>query len=276
MEHSSVRPAAERRRIMFAWTAAAVFAIVLRAGTAPQATTVQSVASAGTVAGRVTWADGAPLPGMRISALTVRKTEQDRWVAGDIVAASVVSDEAGRFRIQGLSAARYHIVAGPVSLSGNYDDAAAADSPHLVTVTAASKIEDVQFAVVRNPDRLPYSPDTVLTVSGRINAERYGTPGGGVFLLVPNSNGGVTRWHFRRDSITLNRRSNVAGLSRLFWWPGYDILQFEMGPVAEMVANGEIVTVSGKELDMSRSRAINPALAESRFLHPVEVTRGGR
>jgi hypothetical protein len=197
-------------------------------------------------------------------------------VAADRIAATAFTNAAGRYQVQGLAPGRYHIAIGPIVLSGNYDDVAAAESPHLVTVTAGAEVQNVNFAVVTTPDRLPYIAGRVLTVSGKISAGRYATPGGGVFLLVTNSDGGVTRWHFRRESITLSRPSNVTGLSRLFWWPGYDILRFESGPLAEMVAAEENVTISGTEVNTSLSRSLNPSSADSRFLYPFEVTRNGR
>jgi hypothetical protein len=244
----------------------------------PKRLVAQPAQTTGTISGEVVWADGAVRLGERVSALGVStgNDHENRWVAAERISASALTNEAGRYQIQGLAPGRYHIVTGPIVLSGNYDDVAAAESPHLVTVAAGAEVQNVNFAVVRNPDRLLYVADRVLTVSGKIGAGRYATPGGGVFLLVTNSDGSLTRWHFRRDSITLNRRSNVTGLSRLFWWPGYDILRFESGPLAEMVAAEENVTVSGTEVDISLARSLNPSLADSRFLYPFEVTRSGR
>jgi beta-lactamase regulating signal transducer with metallopeptidase domain len=225
----------------------------------------------GTVTGQALWTDGAASPGLSISAIAITPPNPpDRdWLAGERVAASAVTDNAGRYRIENLAPGRYHFVSGPVYLPQFFSDVAAADSVHVVTVAAGGVVEKINFDIVRNPDTLPSIPGKVLTVTGKIAMKTFGSAGGGLFLLIPNSDGSTTRWHLRG-------RDRVPGGQR-YWWPGYHQLRYEISPIAEMVRAGETVTISGTEPeDPAQLGVRNPALADSRVLNVTEATRGGR
>jgi hypothetical protein len=223
----------------------------------------------GTVTGQALWTDGAASAGLRISAIAITPPNPpDReWVAGERVAATAVTDNAGRYRIVNLAPGRYHIVSGPVYLPQFFSDVATADSPHVVTVAAGGVVEKVNFDIVRNPDTLAYVPGRVLTVTGRIAMKQFGSAGGGLFLLIANSDGSTTRWHLR---------GGMGSGAQRYWWPPYHQMRYATTPVAEMVNVGETVTISGTEPDPSRFGVGNSALADSRALNVTEVTRGGR
>ena len=234
---------------------------------------VPPVQTTGTVSGQVLWADGAPSAGTRVSAIAIWETPgwKDASVIGEKVAAGAVTDDAGRYRIENLPPGRYHIVPGPVFLPRIYSDIAATDSTHLVTIAAGRLVENVSFAMVRNPDQLPYVAGRVLTVTGKLDMQKFGSSGGGVFVLVRNSDLSITKWHFRRPPGSSRYRGSQ---SSMYWWPGYDVLRYEISAVAEMVKGNETVTITGTETPLRYD--LNPGLAGSRFLYPTEVTRGGR
>jgi hypothetical protein len=223
----------------------------------------------GTVTGQATWTDGAASAGLRISAIAITPPNPpDRdWIAGERLAATAVTDNAGRYRIENLAPGRYHIVSGPVYLPKFYSDVAAAGSAHLVTVAAGGLVDRINFDIVRNPDTLAYVPGRVLTVTGRIAMKQFGSAGGGLFLLVPTSDGTTTRWHLR---------GAMGSGAQRYWWPPYHQMRYETSPVAEMVDAGETVTISGTEPDPTRFGVGNAGLADSRALNVNEVTRGGR
>jgi len=213
-----------------------------------------------TVAGRVLHADGTPAAGIRVSAIVVTPpAPADRdWVAGESVAASVVTDNAGIYRIEGLASGRYHIVSGPVHLPRPFSDVAKADSPYLVSVAAGTVVANVHFTIVGDSDRFLYVPDKLLTVTGKLRSENYSAKGGGVFLVVKNSDGSSTKWYVR---------PNPGALPR-FWWPGY-----QLDLLNQMASEGETVTMTGVERDNWRSGIADDG---SRAIYPREVTRGGR
>jgi len=226
-------------------------------------------AKGGTLAGRVLWTDGAAAAGARVSAIEITEPNPGNreWVAGETVAASTIADTAGRYRIENLPPARYHIVTGPVYLPRYFSDVVTVDSPHLVRMVPAGVVENVDFEMVRNPDRLPFVRDRVLTVTGKLEMKRFGSSGGGVYILVANSDGSITKWHFRRPS----RAGRIE--QRMYWWPAYDMLSYGTSPMADMVNGGETVTVTGVEWE--NWGRTNPALNDARALNPIEVTRGG-
>jgi hypothetical protein len=228
-----------------------------------------AVQTTGTVTGQATWTDGAASAGLRISAIAITPPNPpDReWVAGERVAATAVTDSAGRYRIENLPPGRYHIVSGPVYLPRFFSDVTTADSPHLVTVSTGAVVERINFDIVRNPDTLAYVPGRVLTVTGKIAMKTFGSSGGGLFLLIANSDGSTTRWHLR---------GGMGSGAQRYWWPPYHQQRYEISPVAEMVNAGETVTISGTEPDPTRFGVGNPGLADSRALNVNEVTRGGR
>jgi hypothetical protein len=201
---------------------------------------------------------------MPVSAISVRVGFDDSELEGQAVVVSVVTDDGGRYRLPGLVPGRYHIVPGPVFLPKFFSDVARSDSPHVATVAAGAVVENIDFAVVRDPDRLPYASGRVMTVTGTIGMQRFGSAGGGVFVQVPNSDGIVTKWHFRDPR-------KPPGL-KPYWWPGYDVLPYAMSPIADMIAAGETVTVSGTEIEDWSART---GLTD-RALAPSAVTRGGR
>ena len=223
-----------------------------------------------TIAGQVLWADGPASAGTRVSAISIWENEgwKEPSVLGEKVAASVVTDANGRYRIENIAPGRYHVVTGPVSLPNYGADAAALDSPHVVKLTAGAAVENINFAMVRNPDKLSIVPGRMLTITGKLGMKPWGTAGGGVFVLAPNSDGTITKWWFRRNDPGRRRGS------RMVWWPLYDVLRPEAGAVAEMINANETVTITGTEVQLRYD--LNANLKGFRMLTPSDVTRGGR
>jgi hypothetical protein len=122
----------------------------------------------GTIAGQTRWVDGTPRAGTPISVIAVTAPPQAAmkaamshnkdWVVGDNVVATAITDNAGRFRIQGLPPGRYHVVPGPAWVPGpssavvhrpgdaaprSFSDVATIDSTHYLTVSAGGVIDNI-------------------------------------------------------------------------------------------------------------------------------------
>jgi hypothetical protein len=95
----------------------------------------------------------------------------------------------------------------------------------------------------------------------------FGSDGGGLFIMIPNSDGTLTKWLITGGYGPGNQR---------FWWPGYQPnLNYASSPIADMVNSGETVTISGVECErcgMDSDRRTAPI----RPLTVFEITRGGR
>jgi len=210
----------------------------------------------GTVAGRVVWADGAASSGATVSAIaTSTEGLPPTWVMGIKVVASAVTDSSGRYRIENLPPALYHIVTGPVNLPRTFSDVSRSDSPHLVTVTAGRSADDMNFTTVRNAGGVVYDSSRMLTVTGKLVLQSFGGPSGPV-VLMNNADGSISHWQFRDSSAR-------------YWWPGLDAAKG--GVIEKMAKDGELVTVTGID---------NGGSASGRWptLHVLiasEVTRGG-
>lgn len=224
------------------------------------AAAAEPVQGAGTVSGQALWAEGIPSAGTRISAIVVTPPNPANraWLAGEKVAASTVTDGDGRYRIEALAPGRYHIVSGPVNLPRFFSDVAMAANPHVVTVAAGTVVNNVDFTIVRTTAGFPYVPGKLLTVTGKLSMKTFGSAGGGIYLLVQNSDGSTTRWYVRRVQMPAK-----------FWWPGYG-----MEDIQYMVNAGETVTYTGTEIPNWGTN--NAALAGTRAIDPVEATRGGQ
>jgi hypothetical protein len=251
-------------------------AILVLAGAHPITSQAQA---AGTVTGHVLWTDGAPSTGTRVSALTVVEPPSPwrgpkpvgahgkDWIAAGTIAASTVTDNAGRFVIRGLPPARYHIVVGPVRLLKEFNDVTTIDSPHFVTLASGASVDAVRFEVVRNSDRLPWMQDRLLTVTGRISMKRFDSAEGGLFVRSPNSDGSMTRWYIRGGYSPGGGR---------YWWPTYQAnLRYQDSPAAEAVNAGEIVTITGVETSERHAYDRDRVAEDGRVLTVFEVTRGG-
>ena len=138
-----------------------IFALILGLQGAPAAQ------QGGSVAGQIQGRDGSRPAGVRVSALTVPSGNMGPETGANYFefgppAATALTDAQGRFRLEGLPAGRYFIMAGlvgqPTYYSGN---GAGSQNPSTITTIAAGQsVPGLDFKLLF---------DVGTTVSGRIN-----------------------------------------------------------------------------------------------------------
>jgi hypothetical protein len=108
----------------------------------------------GVVSGTVQALDGAAAAGVRVA--VVAAADQSG------IETSVIADENGRYRIEGIPPGRYWIIAGALLSPTYYPGKATPEEALLVTITALSPVENVDFRM--------------LTLNGRITGKVTNLP----------------------------------------------------------------------------------------------------
>jgi hypothetical protein len=127
-----------------------------------------ALAEGGTVTGTLRFTDGGPAARVRVGVMAVPEPGRGVKGAGTLVS-QVETDEAGRFRFEGVPQGRYYIVAGRLQTPTFYPGVREFGSAKTIEVVAKATVRDIDFAVVvLSTDVDPTASLAVVRVTGRI------------------------------------------------------------------------------------------------------------
>src|SRR5262245_1212332 len=101
----------------------------------------------GTVSGVIRTSIGTPAAGVRVSAMVPPEVAADA-AAGSALAALAQTDEQGRYRLEGIPAGRYYIVAGRVDLPTYYPGTADMKQARIFSVVPGGTVSGMDFVMM--------------------------------------------------------------------------------------------------------------------------------
>jgi hypothetical protein len=127
-----------------------------------------ALAEGGVVTGTLRVKDGGPAARVRVGVMSVPEPGRGVRGAGTLVS-QVETDDAGRFRFEGVPPGRYYIVAGKLQTPTFYPGVRDMGTAKTIEVAAKATVRDIDFAVVTlSPDVDPTGSLPVVRVTGRI------------------------------------------------------------------------------------------------------------
>lgn len=166
---------------------------------------VPTLIQAGTLAGTVQFAEGFPAEGIRVAAVP----ESSSLDGSGLVLANIAkTDRRGSFRIEGLSAGRYYILAGRVDAPTLYPGVLSQEKARLVSLAEGAVLSGIDFILseISESPRFasPYgNPPPLVAVYGRVAVESDSAdqriPATITFVTVTNGDVSVDTYSVNSD-----------------------------------------------------------------------------